>query len=184
MIPLKSRRAHFTYTDVKQQCESVCEGSGLKAQEMWFSRCWVSTCWWKSGGCTGHPRWRVFHRGESSSDRHHSQRDGSLFMETMKQHHRPTVQLGIPCRKQQHSAEFIYFFSACTVIAVAQICTHRSNWFNDSIEFVFVSDCLQWTCFNSIHLQQKVSWQQWQAWRWMSSSVQFNVSLSWERMPL
>lgn len=41
------------------------EGSGLKAQEMRFSLCWVSTvsahgfpCWLRSGGCTGHPYWR------------------------------------------------------------------------------------------------------------------------------
>lgn len=41
------------------------EGSGLKAQEMWFSLCWVSNvsvygfpCWLRSGGCAGHPYWR------------------------------------------------------------------------------------------------------------------------------
>lgn len=41
------------------------QGSGLKAQEMRFSLCWVSTvsahgfpCWLRSGGCTGHPYWR------------------------------------------------------------------------------------------------------------------------------
>lgn len=50
------------------------EGSGLEAQEMRLSLCWVSTvsargfpCWFEGGGgCTGPPLLKVFHRGESS----------------------------------------------------------------------------------------------------------------------
>lgn len=52
------------------------EGSGLKAQEMWFSLCWVST-WFsmlvEEWGLRRPPLLKVFHRGESS-DLHSIQR--------------------------------------------------------------------------------------------------------------